>query len=238
MKYKFRAECDHDALTFRDNTIGQTDNFEFFPMDIDGIKIPDVEVIFESELTLEEILEEMSNVMDGHIMCRTVKPIEEYTGEEVFDEEDVMHDECMNCGSIWGPGSEEWQFQQCDTCGWMPGQPTDDESGDDEFDDMDDDDFDGHLLPIDLYTLTFFAKTRTGIIADDFDNTPQTERINIAHLVSLSNMKEFKWPLPGETVVGKYAVVTMCNDDKYYIDNKSYSDLMHFLAQLKPNIFL
>jgi hypothetical protein len=29
-----------------------------------------------------------------------------------------MKSECPNCGSIWGPGSEEWQFQECDACGW------------------------------------------------------------------------------------------------------------------------
>lgn len=26
--------------------------------------------------------------------------------------------ECPNCSSIWGVGSEEWEWQQCDACGW------------------------------------------------------------------------------------------------------------------------
>jgi hypothetical protein len=30
----------------------------------------------------------------------------------------VMLGECPNCQSIWGPGSEEWDWQQCDSCGW------------------------------------------------------------------------------------------------------------------------
>ena len=29
-----------------------------------------------------------------------------------------MLEECPNCGSIWGPGLEEWQFQECDCCGY------------------------------------------------------------------------------------------------------------------------
>lgn len=46
-----------------------------------------------------------------------------------------MYDECLNGGSTWGPGSEEHDFQQCDACGWMPGQPTDENlTGDDEED--------------------------------------------------------------------------------------------------------
>lgn len=51
---------------------------------------------------------------------------------EIEDDEDEMYEECLNCGSVWGIGSEEWQFQQCDSCGWNPGEPTDEELGDDD----------------------------------------------------------------------------------------------------------
>lgn len=34
--------------------------------------------------------------------------------------------ECHNCGSIWSPGSEEYDWQQCSACGWTPGDPIDD----------------------------------------------------------------------------------------------------------------
>ena len=27
-------------------------------------------------------------------------------------------EECPNCGATWGPGSEEWDFQECDFCGY------------------------------------------------------------------------------------------------------------------------
>lgn len=49
-----------------------------------------------------------------------------------------MRSECPNCGSIWGIGSEEWEWQQCDCCGW----PDADEDFDDDIDpdDYDDDD--------------------------------------------------------------------------------------------------
>ena len=85
MKYKFRAECSHDALTFRDNTIGLTENFTIIPQDIEGSPIPDVDVEFDSEMSLDEIIDEMREVIDGHVMLQTVKPIEEYTGERDYD---------------------------------------------------------------------------------------------------------------------------------------------------------
>lgn len=47
-----------------------------------------------------------------------------------------MLTECPNCGSIWGPGSEEWDWQQCDCCGWP------DNDDDYEEDDYDEDDID------------------------------------------------------------------------------------------------
>lgn len=44
--------------------------------------------------------------------------------------------ECPNCGSIWGVGSEEWQWQECDACGWPDNE--DDYSGDEYDEDYDD----------------------------------------------------------------------------------------------------
>lgn len=51
--------------------------------------------------------------------------------------------ECYNCGSIWSPGTEEYDWQQCSACGWTPGDPIDDYDEDDDlyesqFDDEDD----------------------------------------------------------------------------------------------------
>lgn len=51
------------------------------------------------------------------------------------EDEEEMFDECLSCGAIWGVGSEEWQFQHCDACGWHPGLPIDiDFDDDDDFD--------------------------------------------------------------------------------------------------------
>jgi hypothetical protein len=85
MKYKFRAECSYDALTFIDKTTGLTYNFEIKQQDIDGSLIPDVDVIFESDLSLDEIRDKIREVIDGHVMLQTVKPIDEYTAERDYD---------------------------------------------------------------------------------------------------------------------------------------------------------
>ena len=43
--------------------------------------------------------------------------------------------QCHNCGSIWGVGSEEYDWQKCDACGWEPGQPIDNDEDDFDVDD-------------------------------------------------------------------------------------------------------
>ena len=60
-------------------------------------------------------------------------------GSQADEEENEwdVYDECLNCGSSWGIGSEEHDFQQCDSCGWMPGEPTDDDMPDDNDDELD-----------------------------------------------------------------------------------------------------
>lgn len=51
--------------------------------------------------------------------------------------------ECHNCSSIWSPGTEEHDWQQCSSCGWRPGMPVDEDDDDEDwdgyFDDEDDD---------------------------------------------------------------------------------------------------
>jgi hypothetical protein len=50
--------------------------------------------------------------------------------------------ECHNCGSIWSPGTSEYDWQQCYACGWTPGDPLDDYDEDDDLHDgqrLDDD---------------------------------------------------------------------------------------------------
>lgn len=58
---------------------------------------------------------------------------------------------CENCSSIWSPGTEEHDWQQCSACGWSPGDPIDEEEDwDDDFDDDwggDGDDSDHRVKP-------------------------------------------------------------------------------------------
>lgn len=45
---------------------------------------------------------------------------------------------CPSCSAIWAPGSEEWDWQKCDACGW-PENKTDEEDNWDEPDIFDQD---------------------------------------------------------------------------------------------------
>ena len=47
--------------------------------------------------------------------------------EEIEDEFEGDYEQCPNCGAIWG--CEEFDFQQCDACGWPD---IDDDEDDDE----------------------------------------------------------------------------------------------------------
>jgi hypothetical protein len=47
--------------------------------------------------------------------------------------------ECENCSSIWSPGTDEYDFQKCASCGWRPGDDLDEDIDDD--DDLDNEDF-------------------------------------------------------------------------------------------------
>lgn len=49
-----------------------------------------------------------------------------------------MLTECPNCSSIWSPGSEEWDWQQCDCCGYPDNDSVWGE--DDDWDEYGDDD--------------------------------------------------------------------------------------------------
>ncbi len=50
-----------------------------------------------------------------------------------------MRTDCPNCSAIWGVGSEEWEWQQCDACGWPENDDEDDEYNSGYDNDLDDD---------------------------------------------------------------------------------------------------
>lgn len=82
MTYKFRAECEIDAEQFQEENVDVISDLEINIIDVD---FPDVHVTFESELSLEEIIDRMIIIPDGHVMYQTVQPIEKYTGNRNYN---------------------------------------------------------------------------------------------------------------------------------------------------------
>ena len=85
-----------------------------------------------------------------------------------------------------------------------------------------------------FYKLQFFRKSKGGICANDFKNSKQIERINLDFILSLTDIQKFNMPLSGD-FVGKYASITMSNDDTFFIDEESFKDLSKYLVDLTLN---
>lgn len=78
-KYKLRAECIQDAL----NAVNSLKTLLLnFTISNDGC-FPDVEMEFETDLELDEIVMTLEEIEDGHVMAETVAQYEDYTGERV-----------------------------------------------------------------------------------------------------------------------------------------------------------
>ncbi len=80
-----------------------------------------------------------------------------------------------------------------------------------------------------LYKLSYFKKSQSGICANDFKNKKEVDTINLNFLLSLSELQRFETPLSGR-YVEHFAIVTMSNNDTYYIDTTSFEDLSKALA--------
>jgi len=78
-----------------------------------------------------------------------------------------------------------------------------------------------------MYKLQYLT-TGEGMCASDLKNQRQTENINLQQVSSLSDMKKFHLPL-SETYKGDYAVVSMQNGDRFYIDKTEHSKIMEAL---------
>lgn len=50
-----------------------------------GIPIPDVTFEFKTKVTLQEIIATLKKVPDSHVMRQTVNPINEYTGNRIYE---------------------------------------------------------------------------------------------------------------------------------------------------------
>jgi hypothetical protein len=78
-----------------------------------------------------------------------------------------------------------------------------------------------------MYKLQYFT-TGNGMCASDLENQRQTESINLQQVSSLSDMKKFHLPLSG-TYKGDYAVVSMQNGDRFYIDKVEHGRISEAL---------
>ncbi len=75
-----------------------------------------------------------------------------------------------------------------------------------------------------LFILEYFAKSDQGICSNDFKNKDQLVKINLNFVLSLSELEKFTLPLSGG-YVDSYALLTMSNNDKYYIREKVFKKL-------------
>lgn len=83
-----------------------------------------------------------------------------------------------------------------------------------------------------LYKLWFLKKASEGFCGDAFKRPKKQKSINLNlnFLLSLSDLEPFSMPFTGN-YVGKFAEVTMVNNDRYYIDEDSFIDLQRRLRQ-------
>lgn len=78
-RYKMRAECSADVGRFI--TQVPVNSLSTNHLSISGLKIPDMEVIFSTALSLDEVRLMIQGIEDGHVMLETVALESEYTGE-------------------------------------------------------------------------------------------------------------------------------------------------------------
>lgn len=72
-----------------------------------------------------------------------------------------------------------------------------------------------------FYKLQYVTKSETGICGSDFDDNRKEDNINTSLILSISSLMEFKLPFSGRFICN-YALVTMSNNDKYYIDEEEF----------------
>lgn len=77
-----------------------------------------------------------------------------------------------------------------------------------------------------MFNIRYFKKGND-ICGDDFKNH-EIEKINLDLLSSLSELKKLELPFSSKKV-GDYALITMNNGDKYYIDDVTYQRLMNLV---------
>ena len=76
MIVKFRAECAWDITQLINETKATWNTITITKL----APFPDVEVVIDSEMSIEDWRECLSVIEDGHVMVDTIQPIESYTG--------------------------------------------------------------------------------------------------------------------------------------------------------------
>lgn len=78
-----------------------------------------------------------------------------------------------------------------------------------------------------MYKLQYF-KSGDSLCGSDLENKTEVEYINVQQISSLSDVKKFLLPLSG-TYKGDYAVVSMQNGDRFYINKVEHSKIAEAL---------
>ena len=73
--FSFRAECQRDVNCFIQETKNKNIVISLTKTVTDTTRFPDVEIEFESEATLEDLIEAMRKVQDGHVMYQTLRQV-------------------------------------------------------------------------------------------------------------------------------------------------------------------
>lgn len=85
MKYKFRAEGVRDVYEFIRASKIVPENFKITPQSIEGGVIPDVEVSFKSDMSLEDLRNIAEDIEDCHVIVQSLNAKKLYTGERYFN---------------------------------------------------------------------------------------------------------------------------------------------------------
>lgn len=78
------------------------------------------------------------------------------------------------------------------------------------------------------FILSYFANPTTWICEENFKSKDQTVILNLDYVVSITELETFILAFFGKHG-DKYSVVTMRNDDKYFIREKEYNRFIEFL---------
>lgn len=84
--YKFRAECSTDVIHFFRAMADKTfDSVHIKSQELEGNRIPDVDVVFKSSNSLAKLIQAAKQIDDFHVIAQTIRPISKYTGERNYN---------------------------------------------------------------------------------------------------------------------------------------------------------